>query len=71
MGELFRVRGNLEYFIIIFTYNLCAKLSKATPHANSPSPELALEIAPPIHPGKTTSNYQGVKYESGFSPRLL
>jgi hypothetical protein len=25
---------------------------EVTPHANSPSPELALEIAPPIHPGK-------------------
>jgi hypothetical protein len=35
----------------IFTNDLCAKLSTATPHANSPSPEFALEIAPPIHPG--------------------
>jgi hypothetical protein len=62
MGELFRVRGNLEYFIIIFTYNLCAKLSKATPHANSPSPELALEIAPPIHP--VMLGAKGTGYES-------
>src|SRR2546423_11373369 len=31
-------------------YNdLCAKLFTVTPHANSPSPELALEFAPPIH----------------------
>jgi hypothetical protein len=27
-----------------------------TPHANSPSPELALEIAPPIHPVKIAIN---------------
>jgi hypothetical protein len=25
---------------------------RSTPHANSPSPKLALEIAPPIHPAK-------------------
>jgi hypothetical protein len=34
-----------------FTSNLCAKLSTVTPQANSPCPEFALEIAPPIHPG--------------------
>jgi hypothetical protein len=26
---------------------------EVTPYANSPSPELALEIAPPIHPGSS------------------
>jgi hypothetical protein len=39
--------GTMENFI----NNLCAKLSTVPPHANSPSPELALEFAPPIHPG--------------------
>lgn len=33
-----------------FTDNLCAKLSTVTPHANSLCPELAVEIAPLIHP---------------------
>jgi hypothetical protein len=32
-----------------FTNDLCANLLKAIPHANSPSPEFALEIAPLIH----------------------
>jgi hypothetical protein len=32
-----------------FTNDLCAKLGS---HANSPSPEIALEFAPPIHPGR-------------------
>jgi hypothetical protein len=36
-----------------FTNDLCANLLKATPQANSPSPEFALEIAPLIHSGRT------------------
>jgi hypothetical protein len=44
-------RGTVD----IFTNDLCAKLSTATPHANSPSPELALEFAPPIHPGSRSA----------------
>src|ERR1700728_2355661 len=30
---------------------------RSTPYANSPSPELALEIAPPIHPVRLSSPY--------------
>ena len=40
-----------------FTDDLCAKLSTVTLHANSPSPELALEIAPPIHPERKRSHF--------------
>jgi hypothetical protein len=39
---------------IISLNNLCAKLPR---HANSPSPELALEIAPPIHPERKRSHF--------------
>ena len=45
-----------------FTNDLCAKLP---PHANSPSPELALEFAPLIHPvqkGAPEPNRFIVKY---------
>jgi hypothetical protein len=43
----------------IFRITICVR---NTPHANSPSPEIALEIAPPIHSvnflwGKLASKY--------------
>jgi hypothetical protein len=40
---------------------LCAKLSTVTPQANSPCPEFALEIAPPIHPGFRPESGNGME----------
>jgi hypothetical protein len=35
---------------LLWIISLNGFVCEVTPHANSPSPELALEIAPPIHP---------------------